>query len=130
MSRSRRRGLGLLAQDADDDLLTGVANLFDIGVVFALGFMVALISALNLLDIFDPQQRITITKEKEDGLEIVVRENQQTTIRRLTRTVGSGDGTRLGIAYRLEDGSVVYVPEGNTPGTTSAVRPGDAAGND
>lgn len=111
MARNRR-GLGLLSQGEEDDLLAGVANLFDIGVVFALGFMVALISALNLLDIFDPDQRVTITKEREDGLEIIVRENDRTTVRRMTQTVGSGDGTRLGTAYRLEDGTVVYVPEG------------------
>lgn len=110
-----RRGLGLLTEGNDDDLLAGVANLFDIGVVFALGFMVALISALNLLDIFDPDQRITITKEREDGLEIIVRENQQTTVRRMTQSLGSGDGTRLGTAYRLQDGSVVYVPEEGLP---------------
>lgn len=110
-----RRGLGLLTDAGDDDLLAGVANLFDIGVVFALGFMVALISALNLLDIFDPEQRITITKERADGLEIIIRENQQTTVRQMTQSLGSGDGTRLGTAYRLQDGSVVYVPEGGLP---------------
>lgn len=114
--RRSRQGLGLISSEGDDDLLSGVANLFDIGVVFALGFMVALISALSLLDIFDPDQRVTITKEREDGLEVIIRENQQTTIRRLTQNVGSGDGTRLGTAYRLADGSVIYVPENETPG--------------
>lgn len=113
----RRSGLGLLDPDESDDLLAGVANLFDVAMVFALGFMIALISALNLLDIFDPQQKVTITKEREDGLEIIVREGRQTTVRRLTKNVGSGDGVRLGTAYRLEDGSVVYVPEGGIEDT-------------
>jgi len=111
MSEGRRRGLGLLGSREDDDLLSGVANLFDVAMVFALGFMVALISALNLLDLFSPDQKVTITKEREDGLEIIVREGRQTTVRRLTKAVGSGDGVRLGTAYRLQDGSVVYVPE-------------------
>ena len=112
MTTKRRGGLGLLSDPADDDLLTGVANLFDIGVVFALGFMVALVSALNLLDIFQPDQKVTITKEREDGLEVIVRDGEKVTIRRLTKAMGSGDGVRLGAAYRLPDGSVVYVPEG------------------
>ena len=107
----RRTGLGLLSARDDDDLLAGVANLFDVAMVFALGFMVALISALNLLDLFQPDQKITITKERKDGLEIIVREGRQTTIRRLTKQVGTGDGVRLGSAFRLEDGSVIYVPE-------------------
>ncbi|MHA7837613.1 MAG: DUF2149 domain-containing protein [bacterium] len=109
--RNRRRGLGLLGSGESDDLLNGVANLFDVAMVFALGFMVAFISALNLLDVFSPDQKVTITKERKDGLEIIVREGRRTTIRRLTREVGAGDGIRLGTAYRLEDGSVIYVPQ-------------------
>ncbi len=111
MGKRRQQGLGLLGSQEDDDLLSGVANLFDVAMVFALGFMVALISALNLLDLFSPDQKVTITKEREDGLEIIVREGRQTTVRRLTKSVGSGDGVRLGTAYRLQDGSVIYVPE-------------------
>jgi len=112
MRPSRRtRGLGLLSPGQDDALLAGVANLFDIGVVFALGFMVALVSALNLLDIFEPNQKVTITKEREDGLEIIVRDGKKTTVRRMTKTVGSGEGVRLGTAFRLDDGSVIYVPD-------------------
>lgn len=108
-----RSGLGLLRGKAhEDDPMAGVANLFDIGVVFALGFMVSLISALNLLELFNPQAKVTITTEREDGMEITVREGNKTTIRRLTQKVGSGDGVRLGVAYRLKDGTVVYVPEG------------------
>ncbi|WP_072396055.1 DUF2149 domain-containing protein [Hyphomicrobium sp. CS1GBMeth3] len=106
-------GLGLLTRRGDDDIVSAVANLFDVGIVLALGFMVALISALNLLDVFAPDQKVTITKERADGLEITIREGRKTTIRRLSKTVGSGDGARVGVAYRLEDGSIVYVPEGN-----------------
>ncbi len=74
--------------------------------------MVSLISALNLLEMFNPDSKVTITTEREDGLEITVREGKKTTVRRLTKQVGSGDGIRLGTAYRLEDGTVVYVPDG------------------
>lgn len=123
MKRPRRgQGLGLLTKRDDDDIVAVVANLFDVGIVLALGFMVALISALNLLDVFDPDQKVTITKERADGMEITVREGQKTTTRRLSKTVGSGDGTRVGIAYRLEDGSVVYVPEGSDTGADGAIK--------
>jgi len=107
------RGLGLLSNRGDEDPMAGVANLFDIGVVFALGFMVALLSAIRLMDVFNPEARVTITTEREDGLEVMVRDGETTTVRRMTRNVGSGDGTRLGVAYRLKDGTVIYVPEGD-----------------
>jgi hypothetical protein len=113
MRRSNRRssGLGLLGERSHDDVLAGVANLFDVGVLLALGFMIAFLSALNLLDLFTPNQKVTIVKEKDGGLEVMIKEGQKTTIRRLTKDVGSGDGVRLGSAYRLGDGSVVYVPD-------------------
>ena len=112
MSRPTRRSRReRMPEDDSDDLLSGMANLFDLGIVFALGFMVALISALDMLDLFMPDQKVTITKERADGLEVIVKEGQKTTIRRLSKQIGSGEGTRLGTAYRLEDGSVVYVDD-------------------
>lgn len=113
MARNSRSGLGLLRGASEDDPMAGVANLFDTGIVFALGFLVALVSALNLLAMFDPKSKVTITTENPDGsMEVVVKDGNKTTVRRVTKQVGSGDGTRLGTAYRLKDGTVIYVPEG------------------
>lgn len=111
-SHRYRRGLGLIGgSHTDDNPLTIMANLFETGLVFALGFMVSLISAMNLLDIFNPETKVTITTERKDGMQIMVKEGNKTTVRRMTKNIGSGDGTRLGVAYRLADGSVIYVPE-------------------
>lgn len=112
-SRARHHsGLGLLSGGrADDNPLTILANLFETCLVFALGFMVSLISAMNLLDLFSPDAKVTITSERKDGMQIIVKDGEKTTIRRMTKNLGSGDGQRLGVAYRLEDGSVIYVPE-------------------
>lgn len=113
MRPRRAGGLGLLGERRDDDPTEGVANLFDLGVVFALGFMVAALSAMHLSGAFEAGAKTTITTERPDGsLEVVVKDGQRTVVRRLTKEVGAGDGTRLGTAYRLADGSVVYVPEG------------------
>lgn len=113
MPRPSRVGLGMLQDARDDDPLANVANLFEVGILLALGFLVALISALNLVGVYDSKSKVTITTENADGsLEVVVKDGQKTTVRRLTKQVGSGDGTRLGVAYRLADGTVVYVPEG------------------
>lgn len=91
-----------------------MANLFETGLVFALGFMVSLIAAMNMIDLFNPESKVTITTERKDGIQIVVKEGQKTTIRRMTKNIGEGEGQRLGVAYRLEDGSVIYVPENET----------------
>lgn len=110
-----RKGMGLVGSNNDsDDPLSAVANLFDLGFVLAISFMVSLIMALNSLSLTDPDAKVTITTERKDGLQIMVKEGNKTTIRRLTKNVGSGDGERLGVAYKLEDGTVIYVPEENS----------------
>lgn len=109
----QKQGLGFIQKPDGNDPMEGLANLFDLGIVFALGFMVSLIAALNLLDIFNPESKVTITTERKDGIEVMIKEGAKTTIRRMTKNLGSGDGQRLGTAYKLADGSVIYVPEEN-----------------
>jgi hypothetical protein len=107
-----RRNIGLLTTHTDgDDPLSAVANLFDLGFVLAISFMVSLIMALNSLSLTDPDAKVTITTERKDGLQIMIKEGNKTTMRRMTKNIGSGDGERLGVAYKLEDGTVIYVPE-------------------
>jgi hypothetical protein len=106
--------MGLLTATGEgDDPLSAVANLFDLGFVLAISFMVSLIMALNSLSLTDPEAKVTITTERKDGLQIMVKEGEKTTIRRMTKNIGSGDGERLGVAYKLQDGTVIYVPEDN-----------------
>ncbi len=113
-TRKYRREMGLLAATGEgDDPLAAVANLFDLGFVLAISFMVSLIMALNSLSLTDPDAKVTITTERKDGLQIMVKQGNKTTVRRMTKNIGSGDGERLGVAYKLEDGSVIYVPEEN-----------------
>jgi hypothetical protein len=45
-------------------------------------------------------------------MEIIVKEGEKIKATRVTRKAASGRGSRLGVAYRLEDGSMVYVPDG------------------
>lgn len=111
----RRQRMGLIQSNHEgDDPLAAVANLFDLGFVLAISFMVSLIMALNSISLSDPEAKVTITTERKDGLQIMVKEGNKTTIRRMTKNIGSGDGQRLGVAYKLDDGSVIYVPEDNT----------------
>ncbi len=112
--------MGLLSSTGEaDDPLAAVANLFDLGFVLAISFMVSLIMSLNALSLTDPEAKVTITTERKDGLQIMVKEGNKTTIRRMTKNIGSGDGERLGVAYKLEDGSVIYVPEDNQQSDTN-----------
>ncbi|MBB3837001.1 hypothetical protein FHS57_000995 [Runella defluvii] len=112
MKPTRRRNLGLInGQGDDNNPLSIMANLFETGLVFALGFMVSLVSSMNLTDMLNPDAKVTVTTERKDGIQVLVKDGKKTTIRRMTKNIGEGEGHRLGVAYKLEDGSVIYVPE-------------------
>ncbi|MGE4561187.1 MAG: DUF2149 domain-containing protein [Desulfobulbus sp.] len=103
----------------DDDPMTGVANLFDIGLVFIVGLLLTLFSAYRLQDLFDRNSEMTIMKQQASGeMEIIVKKGTQIKATRVTREAAQGQGNRLGVAYRLEDGSMVYVPDTSQPTTS------------
>lgn len=95
-----------------EDPISGVANLFDASVVFIVSMMIALFMAYNMIDLLDPKSEVTITKKGADGrIEMIVKKGKEIKVRKVTDKRLSGEGTRLGTAYQLKDGKVVYVPE-------------------
>jgi hypothetical protein len=95
-----------------EDPLSGVANLFDASVVFIVSMMIALFMAYNMLDLLDPKSEVTITKKTADGrVEIVTKKGKEIKAQKVTDKRLSGEGKRLGTAYQLKDGKVIYVPE-------------------
>ncbi len=107
----RRRRFESYEQPLDDPI-AGVANLFDASVVFIVSMMIALFMAYNMLDMLDPKSEMTITKKTADGrLEIITKKGREIKAKRVADKRLSGEGTRLGTAYQLKDGRVIYVPE-------------------
>jgi len=92
--------------------MTGVANLFDIGLVFIVGLLLTLFNVYRLQDLFDKNAEMTIMKQQASGeMELIVKKGTQIKASRITKESAQGKGNRLGVAYRLEDGSMVYVPD-------------------
>lgn len=106
--RTQNRGAGL----SDNDPMTGVANLFDLGLVFIVGMLLALFGAYHLEDLLKEDSEVTITKQSANGaMEIITKKGKKIEAMKMTEEKAKGKGQRLGTAYRLEDGSMVYVPE-------------------
>lgn len=96
----------------DEDALAGVANLFDVSVAFIVALIIALFSVLSVSELLDPESSITLVKMNSDGtMEIISKDREEINVQRVTDQTLSGQGTRLGVAYELPDGQVVYVPE-------------------
>ena len=95
-----------------NDPLTGVANLFDIGLVFIVGLIITIFSAYNLQDLLSEKSEMTILKmSKNQEMEIIIKKGNKIKAMKVTKQKAKGRGERLGVAYRLEDGTMVYVPE-------------------
>ena len=98
---------------SENDPLNGVANLFDIGLVFIVGLIVTIFTAYNLQDLFSEKSEITLLKMSQNQqMEIITKKGKKIKAMKVTKQKAEGRGERLGIAYKLEDGTMVYVPEG------------------
>jgi hypothetical protein len=102
----------------EEDPLAGIANLFDVSVVFIVGLMITLFSVYRMGDLVDANSQVTMVKTNAAGeREIIVKEGTKITALKVTGKTAAGDGERLGTAYRLADGQIIYIPEGER-GTT------------
>lgn len=104
------------APGEDEDPLAGLANLFDVSVAFIVALLIALFALFSAQGFLDPKQSFTVVKQNADGsMELITKDREKIEVRKVTDKTLSGAGTRLGTAYRLPDGQVVYVPEGKQP---------------
>lgn len=112
MSRRERYTAGSLAED-DENPLAGLVNLFDVAMVFAVALMVAFAIQTRLTEFLTAEDVSYVKNAGTPEMEIVVKkENKVTRYKADTENAeGTGKGVRVGTAYRLESGEVIYVPE-------------------
>lgn len=91
-----------------------VSNLFDVAMVFAVALMVALVSRYNMTEMFSQEDFTMVKNPGKENMEIITKEGQK--INKYTpsqdQSQKSGNrGKKVGIAYELENGEIIYVPE-------------------
>ena len=107
----QRRRRFALDGEALEDPIAGVANLFDASIVFIVSMKIALFMAYNKMDLLDPSSEVTMVKKNASGeMEIITKKGKEIKVSKVTDQKLSGKGERLGTAYKLPDGRVVYVP--------------------
>ena len=110
----KRRNKSMLAEAEDDDPMSVVSNLFDVAMVFVLALMLALVSRYNMTEMFSQEDFTMVKNPGKDNMEIITKEGQK--INRYTPSddQSNADGTkgkRVGVAYELDNGEIIYVPE-------------------
>lgn len=99
---------------ADDDPMSVVSNLFDVAMVFAVALMVALVTRYSLTEMFSKEDFTMVKNPGKENMEIITKEGKK--INRYTPSADQSKrsdkkGKKVGIAYQLENGEIIYVPE-------------------
>ena len=109
-----------ISRDNAGDPLDGLVNMFDIGIVLAVAFLLAALSSLGLegavsdKGLVKPALGEVTTKPGEEVKDVPPNG---------TKTVGRG--TPVGTVYRLADGRLVYVTQDAAGGDTPTPAPSD-----
>ena len=103
----------LLKKEEDSDPMSVVSNLFDVAMVFAVALMVALVSRYNMTEVFSQEDFTMVKNPGKENMKIITKEGQE--IKKYTpsedqKTSGKR-GKKVGVAYQLENGEIIYVPE-------------------
>jgi hypothetical protein len=103
--------MSLKILDEDDELnpMLSVINLVDVFVVFVAALMMIIVQ--NPLNPFASDDMVLVKNPNTDQMEIITKKGEQIERYKSTDTIGEGEGQRAGVAYRLKDGSFIYVPE-------------------
>jgi hypothetical protein len=113
--RNRRRSQRHLWEEMEEDPGAGLLNLFDVWIAFAVSLLLAMVSYSRMPELFGPSDMTVIKNPGTPKMEIIQKQGQKLTHYRATQEQLTGQGERLGIAYRLSNGEVVYVPEVSKP---------------
>jgi hypothetical protein len=94
--------------DRAGDPLDGLVNLFDLGIVLAVAFLLAALQSVNLTELLT-KSNVTLLRTQGDQQTLVVKEGDKIKTVRLSKKTVTGSGRRVGEVYRLSDGRLVYV---------------------
>ncbi|MFI3297582.1 MAG: DUF2149 domain-containing protein [bacterium] len=110
MARKRR----LITDNDDQDPLSVLTNLFDVAMVFAVALMVALVTRFDMTEIFSQEDFTMVKNPGTEQMEIITKKGEKiekyTPSKNNDQSNGSR-GKRVGTAFQLENGEIIYVPE-------------------
>lgn len=108
-----KRKRRLLAGD-DLDPMSVIGNLFDVAMVFSVALMVALVSYLDVAEMLFSDKFTMVKNPGTEDMEIITKEDGELVRYKATESDGasqSGKGRRVGTAFQLDSGEIIYVPE-------------------
>lgn len=89
-------------------------NLFDASMVLVVALILALAGSDSVAEVaarFSPKDLTIVSNPGRPDMEMIIKRGTKIEKLRASDQTGRGRGERLGTAYRLESGDVIYVPE-------------------
>jgi len=111
---------GILDDDDGDDPILSVVNLIDVFLVVIAVLLIAVLE--NPLNPLQTQDAVVIKNPGQPQMEMLVKKGNELRHYKASGQIGEGQGQKAGTAYRLKDGSMVYVPEAEAA-ASAAPRP-------
>ena len=108
MNRPPVRARLHILDEEDDDPVLSTINLIDVFLVVIGMLLIAVIN--NPMNPFANDKLTIIRNEGQPDMEIISKDGQKVTRFKASGASGEGDGEKAGTAYRMKDGSMVYVP--------------------
>lgn len=102
--------LRLMDDLESDDPILSVVNIIDVFLVIIAALLLAV--ANNPMNPFTADNVTLIKNPGKPNMEMIIKDGRKIERYKSSGKIGQGEGDKAGVAYRLKDGSMVYVPEG------------------
>jgi len=99
----------LLDEDEAINPALSIVNLVDVFLVLIAALLIAI--AQNPMNPFLDENVTVIKNPGEENMEILIKEGEKIESYKNSGKIGSGEGVKAGTAYKMQDGSIIYVPE-------------------
>ena len=99
----------LLDEDEAANPLLSVTNLIDVFLVLIAALLISI--AQNPMNPFLDETVTVIKNAGQPDMELIIKDGETIETYKNSGEIGNGEGVKAGIAYKMPDGSIVYVPE-------------------
>ena len=99
----------LLDEDEAANPLLSVTNLIDVFLVLIATLLISI--AQNPMNPFLDETVTVIKNAGQPDMELIIKDGETIETYKSSGEIGNGEGVKAGIAYKMPDGSIVYVPE-------------------
>ncbi|MCB1668741.1 MAG: DUF2149 domain-containing protein [Porticoccaceae bacterium] len=99
----------LLDEDEAINPALSLVNLVDVFLVLIAALLIAI--AQNPMNPFLEENVTVIKNAGSPNMEMIIKNGEKIETYKSSGEIGSGEGVKAGTAYKMADGSIVYVPE-------------------